>query len=705
MKRDFTPSKGRLPDFIIIGALKAGTTSLYYYLRQHPGIFMPELKELRFFAFDCDNPDHRTKVPRVFPVTTEDEYKEHFAPAAPSQIAGEASPAYLNSPIAAKRIKALIPNARVVACLRNPIDAAYSLYQMNYRAGRVRTKPGEWEAEESDQTVQTCLYYQKLRRYYDVFPREQIKVVIFDDLVRDPSETMRDLYRFLGAGDFMPDVSASYNTGGIPRSRGLYRLYKNKAIRRILMPLLPRGLLARVRSLRNANLTRAPRLPPAMRTKLARFYETDVRGISELIGRDLYGPWIAGEVYGSKPSAVPTPPAPTSDRVKTLGRFSAALREVSRSRSSQDVVTPPIKTQLSGLGREEIKKRWKRMRNGRITVGINPQAWDRHTSQVHCGLVELAALGRLSLHYDRSIPLGPRSTMWAEINEARCFFDMRDGVGLATPEAAVCYFKRSFRQGTCPTNVYPYGLYYPCRPTAYRHLAIWRHPERAFRYRSRPEFEIDPLVPAEHKVLFLTRLWEPTSAHGRDEKTMHELNTMRAETIRTLKREFGERFIGGLADTPMARARYSDLISDTAKYTYMRALRRCVVGVTTTGLHESTGAKVAEYLAGSRCVVTEPILNALPEPLSEGRNILTFQTPDECTEACSRFLEDRNWIEEVRQANYEYYIRNVRPVAVVSRCLRIALNAADRHQIPIGASAGHAPMAADAAADMLRTPR
>jgi len=324
-----------------------------------------------------------------------------------------------------------------------------------------------------------------------------------------------------------------------------------------------------------------------------------------------------------------------------------------------------------------------RMWGGRIAIELNPRAWDRHVSQVHCGLVELAALGRISLHYSRGMPIGPRSTMWVDINGVRCFFDMRDGTVLTASEEAVHYFKRTFRWGTYPENVYPYGLYYPCRPTAYLDRTIWRHPRRTLHYRSRAAFEIDPMVPAESKVLFLTRLWDPTPAHGRDETTMDQLNTMRAETVRVLKKKLGKRFIGGLADTPVARARYPDLITDTAKHTYMRALRRCVVGVTTTGLHQSTGAKLPEYLAASRCVITEPILNALPEPLIEGRNILTFQTPEGCAEACSRLLEDHGRIEEMRQANYEYYMRSVRPVALISRCLRIALNALEHEPAPI----------------------
>ena len=285
-----------MPDFIIIGALKAGTTSLHYYLRQHPEIFMPELKELRFFAYDDDNPDHRTKVPRIFPVTTEEEYKSRFSSATHLQIAGEASPTYLNSPIAARRIRGLIPNSRVIASLRNPIDAAYSQYQMSYRGGQIRTSPGDWDADEGDHFVQACLYYEKLRRYFDVFPREQIKVILFDDLISDPVETMRDLYRFLGVSDFTPDVSRSYNTGGVPRSRALFGLYKNKALRRMLTPLLPSAVREKVRTIRSATLKRAPKLPEATRAKLARFYESDVIHLGELVGCNLHDRWIAKEL-------------------------------------------------------------------------------------------------------------------------------------------------------------------------------------------------------------------------------------------------------------------------------------------------------------------------------------------------------------------------------------------------------------------------
>jgi len=88
---------------------------------------------------------------------------------------------------------------------------------------------------------------------------------------------------------------------------------------------------------------------------------------------------------------------------------------------------------------------------------------------------------------------------------------------------------------------------------------------------------------------------------------------MRAETVRALKRKFGKRFIGGLADEELARSRYPELIADgTSKRACLQSLRRCAVAVTTIGLHESTGHKLAQYPAASRCVVTEGLAHDLP---------------------------------------------------------------------------------------------
>ena len=191
--------KRRLPNFIIIGAARAGTTSLYAYLSQHPQIFMSPIKETRFFAYE--GPDTKTFLgrpnPNIFPITTLEEYRALFEPAKSELAIGEASPIYLESPVAAQRIKQLLPEAKILAILRNPADRAFSDYLLALRYGRA-----DWKVEdafgEDEHYVQVGFYYGKLKRYFDLFPREQIKICLHADFSRDAISVMQDIFEYLG---------------------------------------------------------------------------------------------------------------------------------------------------------------------------------------------------------------------------------------------------------------------------------------------------------------------------------------------------------------------------------------------------------------------------------------------------------------------------------------------------------------------------
>ena len=111
-----------LPTFIVIGAAKAGTTALYWYLAEHPDVFMSRLKETFYFAYGVDRQVTCSRRPRVhrFPVKTLAEYEALFAGAGAAKAVGEASPIYLEAPLAAGRIRETIPHARLVCILRHP---------------------------------------------------------------------------------------------------------------------------------------------------------------------------------------------------------------------------------------------------------------------------------------------------------------------------------------------------------------------------------------------------------------------------------------------------------------------------------------------------------------------------------------------------------------------------------------------------------
>ncbi|HEX6473777.1 MAG TPA: sulfotransferase, partial [Candidatus Limnocylindria bacterium] len=131
---------GRLPNFLVIGAAKSGTTALWSLLRQHPQVFMPALKEPHHFAFDADQPAPQFRGPGANlhrdAVTGTDAYRALFADAGEALAVGEASATYLYVAASVERIRAAIPDARLVAILRQPADRAYSSYLHLKRQGR-----------------------------------------------------------------------------------------------------------------------------------------------------------------------------------------------------------------------------------------------------------------------------------------------------------------------------------------------------------------------------------------------------------------------------------------------------------------------------------------------------------------------------------------------------------------------------------------
>lgn len=286
-----------LPTFIVIGAAKAGTTALYWYLAEHPQVFMSPLKETNYFAFGVDG-DGRLLYgdPELhrFRVRSRDDYEALFAGAGDALAIGEVSPIYLECPQAAGRIRDAIPAARIVCGLREPVDRAYSDYLMYLRSRgrdlelqRDLTASSAWARPDSH-WMQISRYHEALSRYFDVFPRDRIHVFLFDDLKRDPLGAVRDLYAFLGVdATFVPDLETPHNVGGVPASMKLERLLTSHAIRSFAEPLIPKRVADRLRRLRTRNLRPAPALPRPMRDELMGHFRDDIARTSELIGKSL----------------------------------------------------------------------------------------------------------------------------------------------------------------------------------------------------------------------------------------------------------------------------------------------------------------------------------------------------------------------------------------------------------------------------------
>jgi len=286
-----------LPDFIVVGAAKAGTTALYWYLADHPQVFMSRVKETNYFAYGLDEGGHLLYGdPELhhFPIRTIDAYERSFEGAGDARAVGEASPIYLECPQSAGRIRETIPDARIICGLRDPVDRAYSDYLMYLRSRGRRLDPAReltpsaaWARPDSH-WMQISMYHEALRRYFDVFPPDRIFVFLFDDLKADQAGLVRDIYRFLGADDgFVPDFGTPHNVGGMPASMLLERVFTNDPLRRAVDPWIPKRAADWARRTRTRNLRRAPRLPSELGKELRERFREDIGQTAELIGRDL----------------------------------------------------------------------------------------------------------------------------------------------------------------------------------------------------------------------------------------------------------------------------------------------------------------------------------------------------------------------------------------------------------------------------------
>ena len=293
---------GRLPDFLVIGAAKAGTTALHEYLRQHPQVCMSRSKEPRFFAFDQKPPDFRGPRDRTIfnrdVIWRLEDYRRQFTGARPDQVVGEVTPRYLSTPGTAERIRRLLPDARFVAILRQPADRAWSQFAMRRRDGfescatlEEAIADGPRRAAEhwsSGHYFDRGRYASQLSSYFELFPRERFRIYLYDDLSKDPRGLFRDLFGFLGVDSkFVPDMSRRPNPSGDLRNPVLRWFWTRPGARSFLRPFLPKSLRKRVSSFVIERALIRREMPSETRRWLTELYRDEVSRLETLIGRDL----------------------------------------------------------------------------------------------------------------------------------------------------------------------------------------------------------------------------------------------------------------------------------------------------------------------------------------------------------------------------------------------------------------------------------
>jgi hypothetical protein len=216
-----------LPNFIGIGAPKAGTTWVFEALNKHPQIYMPPAKELHFFA------DYNIG-------TSIEEYTSYFEKVNPRmhQAIGEISATYLTSVHAPERIKNLIPNVKLLICVRNPIDQVYSLYwhmlRQNFNLSQKDKIPTSFEEaiEKYEQTLLSqALYFTNIQKWLNHFDKSQLKIIFFDDIIAEPQGVISDLFQFLEvdpeASYDLPKNNFSTRQGVSPKNTTYHQIYKS----------------------------------------------------------------------------------------------------------------------------------------------------------------------------------------------------------------------------------------------------------------------------------------------------------------------------------------------------------------------------------------------------------------------------------------------------------------------------------------------
>jgi hypothetical protein len=287
----------------VIGAAKSGTTSLHYYLQQHPDIFMStEEKEINFYAFEgqrvvFNGPGEHGLCTTVTDLGT---YQEYFRFVNHERAVGEAAPIYLYSDRAAANIHRYAPQSKLIAIFRHPVDRAFSSYLHMVRDGREKLGSFEDGLLAEEQRVaqgwdfgwfykRVGFYAEQVERYLDLFPREQMRFYLYDDFVADPASLLVDLYGFLGVDpDFRTSTLVRYNATGVPKNKVLGRMLQNpKLLRSVTKPFLPKSTRRALFQLVRQKLYYKPSLSKATRLDLLEVYRDDILRLQHLIGRDL----------------------------------------------------------------------------------------------------------------------------------------------------------------------------------------------------------------------------------------------------------------------------------------------------------------------------------------------------------------------------------------------------------------------------------
>lgn len=279
------------PNFFIVGAAKCGTTSLYEYLKQTPGVYMSPVKEPDFFS--------RIDPVYLNPPVIRDKkkYLALFKKIKDEKVIGEASPVYLRDPQSPKLIHDTVPNARIIIMLRDPVERSFSSYLFLKALGietlpfmDVMKKALNSHDDDSLRMADASFYSGKVKRYLDTFGKNLVKIIIFEEFVKDTRRVVKDVLEFLQVNTEPPEsIGKVHNPFAVPRgpfATFVLRSHFMLKIRHNLVPYTMGSYL--IRNVLKKKGTK-PELSQEDRIFFEEIYRNDVKKLREILGRPI--PW------------------------------------------------------------------------------------------------------------------------------------------------------------------------------------------------------------------------------------------------------------------------------------------------------------------------------------------------------------------------------------------------------------------------------
>jgi len=282
------------PNLFIVGAPKAGTSSLYAYLKDIPEIYMSPIKEPHYFSRSTIPDDSPFK-----PIREKKKYLNLFKDRKNEKIVGEASPSYLIDPEAPKLIFQIVPQAFIIISLRDPVERVISEYFMFNRLGILKSSFHDelkkslnknFDLDGPRLGLQRSLYYENVKRYLQIFGKKQVKILIFENFISNPKKTVEDILKFVHLETLLKNFSSEpYNQFAVPRGPLAQIIYQNRTIRKITEKLLYPSQRKFLKEIFILKKVPKPKIELEDRRILIDYFQEDVQKLKDLLKTEL--PW------------------------------------------------------------------------------------------------------------------------------------------------------------------------------------------------------------------------------------------------------------------------------------------------------------------------------------------------------------------------------------------------------------------------------